>query len=87
MLIMDIITWETARAEEVLKHRVEEKIPQGIKVIGEWIDIGGCRGYRLVEVADPKLLFAMTSFWFGLGKKELVPVMGAEEAMKLMPRR
>jgi len=87
MLIMDIITWEPARAEEVMKHRVEEKIPEGVKIIGEWIDIGGCRVYRLVEVADPKLLFAMTSFWIGLGKKELVPVMGAEEAMKLMPRR
>jgi len=87
MLIMDIITWEPTRAEEVLKHRVEEKIPEGVKVIGEWIEIGGCRAYRLVEVADPKLLFAMTSFWIGLGKKELVPVMGTEEAMKLMPRR
>ena len=87
MLIMDIITWETARSGEVIKHRAEEKIPQGVKLIGEWVDIGGCRAYRLVEVADPKLLFAMTSFWIGLGKKELVPVMGAEEAMKLMPRR
>ena len=86
MLIMDIITWEPARSEEVIKRRAEEKIPQGVKVIGEWIDIGGCRAYRLVEVADPKLLFAMTSFWIGFGKKELVPVMGAEEAMKLMPR-
>ena len=35
MLIMDIITWEPARSEEVLKHRVEEKIPEGVKVIGE----------------------------------------------------
>ena len=84
MLIMDIITWEPARSEEVLKRKLEEKIPQGIKVIGEWVSIGGCRAYRLVEVADPKLLFAMTSAWVGLGKKELVPVMEAEEMMKLM---
>jgi hypothetical protein len=87
MLIMDIITWEPARSEEVIKHRLEEKIPEGVKLIGEWIDIGGCRAYRLVEVADPKLLFAMTSFWIGLGKKELVPVMESAEAKKLMPRR
>ena len=86
MLIMDIITWEPARSEEVIKRRTAEKIPQGVKVIGEWVDIGGCRAYRLVEVADPKLLFAMTSYWIGLGKKELVPVMGTEEMMKLMPR-
>ncbi len=86
MLIMDIITWEPARAEDIIKRRIEEKIPEGIKVIGEWIDIGGGRAYRLVDVADPKLLFAMTSFWIGFGKKELVPVMGAEEMMKLLPR-
>ncbi len=86
MLIMDIITWEPEKTEAIIKHRVEEKIPTGVKVIGEWIDIGGGRAYRLVEVADPKLLFAMTSAWMGLGKKELVPVMGAEEMMKLMPR-
>jgi len=29
MLIMDIITWETARPQEVIKRRTEEKIPQG----------------------------------------------------------
>jgi hypothetical protein len=86
MLIMDILTWETARSAEVIKHRAEEKIPQGVKVIGEWVDIGGCRAYRLVEVADPKLLFAMTSFWIGFGGKELVPVMEGEEMMKLIPR-
>jgi len=86
MLIMDIITWEPTRSEEVIKRRAEEKIPQGVKVIGEWVDMGGWRAYRLVEVADPKLLFAMTSFWIGLGKKELVPVMEMEETMKLMQR-
>jgi hypothetical protein len=86
MLIMDIITWEPARSAEVIKHRAEEKIPQGVKFIGEWVDMGGCRAYRLVDVADPKLLFAMTSFWIGFGTKELVPVMEGEEMMKLMPR-
>jgi len=87
MLIMDTITWEPARAEDVMKHRVEEKIPEGVKVIGEWVDIGGGRVFRLVDVADPKILVAMTSFWFGYGKKELVPVMEAEEILKLMSGR
>jgi hypothetical protein len=87
MLLMDILTWEPARAEEIMKRRAEEKIPQGIKIIGEWIDLGGNRAFRLLEVPDPKLLFAMTSFWIGFGKKELVPVMTTEEAMKLMSGR
>ena len=84
MLIMDTITWESGEAETMSKRRAEEKIPEGVKVIGEWISIGGCRAYRLVEVADPKLLLAMTSYWFGFGKKELIPVIEAEEMMKLM---
>ena len=87
MLIMDIITWEPDKAEAVAKHRGEEKIPEGIKVLGEWVDIAGGRAFRLAEVPNPKLLFAMTSFWVGFGKKELVPVMEAEEMMKLMARR
>lgn len=84
MLIMDIITWESGEAQAVIKRRVEEKIPEGVKVIGEWVSIAGCRAYRLVDVADPKVLFAMTSAWVGLGKKELVPVMEVEEMMKMM---
>jgi hypothetical protein len=84
MLIMDTITWETGESEAIIKHRAQEKIPEGIKVIGEWVSIAGCRAYRLVEVTDPKLLFAMTSAWVGLGKKELTPVMESEEMMKLM---
>jgi len=87
MLIMDILTWEPDQAQAVMKRRGEEKIPEGIKLLGEWVDIAGGRAFRLVEVPDPKLLFAMTSAWIGLGKKELVSVMEAEEMMKLIPRR
>lgn len=86
MLIMDIITWEPDKAEAVMKHRGEEKIPEGIKVIGEWVDLAGGRAYRLAEVPDPRLLLAMTSYWIGFGKKELTPVMDSEEMMKLMLR-
>jgi len=87
MLIMDIVTWEPERAAEFMKHRAEEKIPDGVKLVGEWADLAGGRGFRLVEVADPRPLVAMTSTWFGLCKKELVPVMTTEDLMKLMPGR
>ena len=87
MLIMDIFTWEPAKAAEVTKLKAAEKIPEGVKVIGEWIDLAGGRAFRLVEVADPRPLVAMTSAWFGLGKKELAPVMTSEEVAKLMSGR
>jgi hypothetical protein len=85
MLIMDIVTWEPDKAAEFIKHRAEEKIPDGVKLIGEWGDLAGGRGFRLVEVSDPRPLFAMTSTWAGICKKELVPVMTTEDMMKLMP--
>jgi hypothetical protein len=87
MLIMDILTWEPAMTQDVIKHRTEEKIPPGIKEVGEWVDIAGGRAFRLVDVADPNLLFAMTSYWAGYGKKELAPVMSSEDMMKLLSSR
>jgi hypothetical protein len=87
MLIMDILTWEPEKGAEIIKHRGEEKIPAGVKIVGEWVALGGGRAFRLIEVADPRPLVAMTSTWFGLGKKELVPVMTTEDMMKLMSGR
>jgi hypothetical protein len=87
MLIMDIFCWEPAQAEAVAKHQAEEKVPDGVKVVGEWFDLAGGRAFRLAEVADPRPLVAMTSTWFGLGKKELVPVMTSEDIVKLMSGR
>jgi len=86
MLFMAIFTWEPEKTDEVVKRRAKEKIPEGIKMVGEWNDLGRGRVFRLFEAVDPKVILAMSFTWEDLGKAEIVPVMETEEVLKLMPK-
>ncbi len=86
MLFMAVCTWEPEKTEEVIKRRMAEKIPEGIKLIGEWKDLGRGRVFRLFEAADPKAILAMRSIWEGITSTEFVPVMETEEVLKLLPK-
>jgi hypothetical protein len=85
MLFMSIFTWNPENRDEVGNRRRTEKIPEGIKMIGEWVDIAGGRVFRLCEVADPKVMLAESFAWNDLGYVEHIPVMETEEVMKLLP--
>ncbi|OGP93535.1 MAG: hypothetical protein A2157_15450 [Deltaproteobacteria bacterium RBG_16_47_11] len=56
---------------------------EGVKVIGEWTDLGGGRGFLLIEAEDPKVLMAGTLAWSDLMEMQSVPVIQTEEVMKL----
>ena len=62
MLFMTIYTWEPAQRNELIKRRLEKGLafPKGLKVIGEWTDLTGGRGFMLFETEDPKVLMAAT---------------------------
>jgi hypothetical protein len=64
-----------------------EKIPEGIKIIGEWKDLGCGRVFRLYEAADPKIILVMASAWCDLTSTEIVSVMETEEVLKLLPKK
>ncbi len=85
MLFMSIYTFEPAKRNEIIKRRMERGIAlrEGVKVIGEWTDLGGCRGFLLIEAEDPKVLMAGTLAWSDLMEIESVPVIQTEEVMKL----
>jgi hypothetical protein len=85
MLFMTIYTYEPGQRNEVIKRRLERGTPtlEGLKVVGEWIYLGGHKGFMLFEANDPKVLLGMTLAWSDLMKFETVPVMEAEEALKL----
>jgi hypothetical protein len=85
MLFMTIYTWEPSKRNEVIKRRLEigRGLPKESKVIGEWTDLSGGRGFMLSEGADPKTLMAAVLVWSDLMKLEIIPVMEAEEVMKL----
>ena len=86
MLFMGIFTWEPEKGDEVVKRRATEKIPEGIKMVGEWKDLGRGRVFRLFEAVDPKAILAMSFAWKDLVNIEIVPVMETEELMKLVPK-
>jgi hypothetical protein len=85
MLFMSIYTFEPAKRNEIIKRRMERgtALREGVKVIGEWADLGGGRGFLLIEAEDPKVLMAGTLAWSDLMEIESVPVIQTEEVMKL----
>ena len=84
MLFMCVFTWEPDKMDEVVKRGMTEKIPEGMKIIGEWVDLGSNRNFRLFEATDPKVILSAGFPWNNLGNSEVVPVMETEEAKKLL---
>lgn len=85
MLFMSIYSFEPAKRNEIIKRRMEKGtgLREGVKVIGEWTDLGGGRGFLLIEAEDPKVLMAGTLAWSDLMEIQSVPVIQTEEVMKL----
>jgi len=86
MLFMGILTWEPEKRDEVIKRRAGWEYPEGVKVIGEWSDLGGNRVFSLAEIDDPKAMLAAASAWTDVTKLEIVPLMETEEMLKLLPK-
>ena len=84
MLSMNIYTFEPGQRNELLKRRMEKgmALPEGVKLVGEWTDLGGGRGFLLAESNDPKAVIAAAMPWSDLMKMEIVPVIEAAELWK-----
>jgi len=76
MLFLNIYTWKPEKRNEIIKRRMEKGISlsDGVKKVGEWSDLGGCRGFLLVEATDAAACMASTIAWSDLMKMEIVPV-------------
>ena len=84
MLFMCIFTWEPEQRNEVIKRRMQgQALPEGVKSIGEWVELGGARSFRLIDAPDDaKLALAAALPWTDIGKLQMIPVMDSEEAVK-----
>lgn len=51
-------------------------------MIDEWIDLGGGRGFTLIESSDSKGAMASTMVWSDLMKMEVVPVIETAELLE-----
>jgi hypothetical protein len=85
MLFMNIYTWEPGQRNELLKRRMEKgmALSEGVKLVGEWTDLGGGRGFLLTESNDPKACIASTMVWSDLMKMEPVPVIETADLLKV----
>jgi hypothetical protein len=87
MLFMSIVSWEPEKRDAVVQRRSTEKIPEGLKLVGEWLDMNGCRSFRLFECGDdPMSYIAASAYWNDLCKIDSVPVIKSEDAFKLLPK-
>jgi hypothetical protein len=81
MLFMTTYTWEPGQRNDLLKRRMEKGIAnrEGVKVLGEWTDLCGGRGFMLIESNDPQALITATMRWSDLMQIEAVPVIVTED--------
>jgi len=85
MLFITIATWEPEKREQIVKRRQQgPMVPEGVKLIGQWSDIGGGRAFSLFETDDPKLMMPASYAWNDIVRIEVVPVIEAEEVMKFI---
>lgn len=84
MLFLSVYKYEPGQRNEILKRRMEKgmALSEGMKVIGEWSDLGGGRGFLLFESNDPMACTESTRVWSDLIKMEIIPVIETAEMWK-----
>ncbi len=87
MLFMSIWVWKSERRDEVKKRWSEYKYPEGIKLVGEWLDITGNRIFVLYEADDPTTMLEANDLWLDIALVDTVPVMEAKEVAKMMAEK
>ena len=85
MLFMVTFTGEPENQSEAFKRVAQRRniSYEGVKVIGHWVYPGAHKAFMVCEVNDVTALVKMTLPSSDLGRFEIVPVIEAEEAIKL----
>ena len=84
MLFISIYTWEPDKRDDIIKRRAEQGrlTPEGMKIVGEWVDLQGGRDFVLFEADSDQDMLMASMAWNDLGRWETLPVMDAEDAVK-----
>jgi hypothetical protein len=88
MLFMSIFTFDAANREAIINKRSlgEERIPEGVQVRMEVVDLSNNRVFRIFEVTDPKAILEANLAWSDLARIESFPVMETEELLEALDR-
>lgn len=88
MLFLCIYTFGSENREATFKRcaQGEQKVPEGVQLLQEVVDLTKNRIFRICEVTDPKAIMKANMAWNDLGEVEIIPVMGTEEMLEAMDR-
>jgi hypothetical protein len=88
MLFLSILSFDAVNREAILKRRAlgREKVPEGVHVLQELVDLSKNRVFRISEVTDPKAILEANMAWNDLGEVETVLVMETEEVLESLDR-
>ncbi|MBN2488964.1 MAG: DUF3303 family protein [Methanosarcinaceae archaeon] len=84
MLFMDISTWEPKNRDKILEHFAKLKVPAGIKIVNQWVDLSGGRYFILYDAETAEAYGAFNLPWTDVCTVSGVPVMEAADFMKTM---
>jgi hypothetical protein len=88
MLYLCIFTFDESRRKAVLKRRASggDKVPDGVRVLMEVMDLTQNRVFRLCEAPDMETVEAANASWSDLGHIETVPVVESDEIVQKLMR-
>ena len=83
MLFMNIYTFEPGQRDAIIKRRMEKGtlLSKGVKVVGEWTDLGGGRGFMICEANDLKAIMTSVMVWDDLLKADIIPLLDTTEIL------
>lgn len=81
MKFMVVRTWEPRESAEIAKRRMEKgrMAPEGIKVLGEWLDTDGGTQFVLMEADSNMACWTWYLRWADLGKNQSFSVVEVKD--------
>lgn len=81
MKFISIATWESQQRDDYASKRMEKgrMAPEGIKVLGEWLDVSGGRQIILYEANSAMNCFNWANRWNKIVTVETFPVLEVKD--------
>ena len=86
MLFLNIWSYEPAQRDKAIQRRAEKGVGlgAGAKVLHEWSDLAGGRGFLVVEADDGTPILEGIVAWSDILKMDVVPIVDTSQVMKLV---
>jgi len=85
MLFLGIWTYEPSQRDKAIQRRAEKGtgFGAGAKVMSEWSDLAGGRGFVVVEADDATPILEGILAWSDILETEIIPIVDTNEVLKM----